>query len=30
MEANNLGLRTMLLFRKLRFDLVNMIFTTEL
>lgn len=30
MEENNLGLRSMMLFRKIRFNLVDMIFSTEL
>lgn len=30
MEENNLGIKSMMLFRKVRFNLVDMIFTTEL
>lgn len=30
MEENNLGLKSMMLFRKIRFNLVDMVFTTEI
>ena len=30
MEENNLGIKSMMLFRKIRFNLVDMVLTTEL